>query len=84
MAIDKAPWDQAAEQLFRATLAGAKAGEEAYPEMELEELTIDWAAVPVFDRNGKVVQALADTKEPGTTPFTTKARYVRRRDPNLR
>lgn len=77
---DKAPWQQAAEGLFRATLAGAKSGEEAFPEMELEELEVDWAAVPVFDKQGR---PFADSKEPGATPFTTKARFVRRRDPKL-
>lgn len=72
---DKARWLQATEGLFRATLAGAKAGEQAFPEMELDTLTVKWAAVPVFDSQGNV---FADSKEPGATPFTTEATFKRR------
>jgi hypothetical protein len=72
---DKARWQQAAQQLFAATLAGAKAGEDAFPEMELDTVNVKWAAVPVFDQQGN---AFADTKEPGTTPFITEATYKRK------
>jgi hypothetical protein len=76
---DKLEWEKATTALFQATLAGAKAGEAAFPEMELDTLNVKWAAVPVF-KDGK---ALADTKEPGTVPFTTDATYVRNRQPKL-
>jgi hypothetical protein len=77
---DKADWEVASKALFKGTLAGAKAGEEAFPEMELDTLNVKWAAVPVFTKDGEV---LADTKEPGTVPFTTDATYVRNRQPKL-
>jgi hypothetical protein len=77
---DKLAWDRAAAALFKATLAGAKAGEEAFPEMELDELVVHWAAVPVFSSAGEVQ---ADTKEPGTTPFVTDATFKRQRTPKL-
>jgi hypothetical protein len=72
---DKARWDKANEQLYRGALRGAKAGETEFPEMELDELTLKWASVPVFDRDGT---AFSDSKEPGTTPFISEARFKRR------
>jgi hypothetical protein len=77
---DKLEWEKATTALFHATLAGAKAGEAAFPEMELDTLNVKWAAVPVFTKDGEV---LADTKEPGTTPFTLDATYARNRQPKL-
>lgn len=77
---DKAEWSVAAKGLFTATLAGAKAGEEAFPEMELDELEINWAAIPKFLPTGEV---LADTEDPDAVPFTTKALYKRARTPKL-
>ena len=77
MASDKAPWDLANEALYAGALRGAlKAA--ADTEMELVELELQWAAVPVFD-NGKPI---ADSKEPGTTPFRSRALY-RVREPRL-
>jgi len=78
---DKAPWKQAAQGLFEATLAGALAGETAFPQMELDELVVDWAARPKFLEDGTV---LADTDEPKVQPFTTHAVYKRNRTPKLK
>jgi hypothetical protein len=77
---DKTSWEKAAQGLFEATLRGARAGEQSYPEMELDTLEVSWAAVPVFQADGRV---LADSKEPGATPFTTRAIFKRKREPTL-
>ena len=71
---DKAEWKVAAEKLFAATLAGAVAAEAGTP-MELDELEIDFAWIPLFEADGT---PWADTQEVKTQPFTTHVRYVRR------
>lgn len=72
---DKARWEQANQVLYQGALSGAKSGEDAFPEMELDTLVVKWASVPVFDKAGN---AYADTKEPGTTPFISEATYKRK------
>jgi hypothetical protein len=78
---DKAEWRVAATALFEATLAGALAGEQAFPQMELDELVCDWTAVPRFRPNG---ETLADTEDPDASGFKTHAVFKRNRTPKLK
>lgn len=80
MASDKTAWSKAAAGIFRGTLAGALEGEEAFPAMELEELTVRWSWVPKFLEDGTV---LADTQEAKTEACATEAVYKRKRTPTL-
>jgi hypothetical protein len=79
-AVDKAPFAEAAKTLFRGALAAALSAEADFPQMQLDEFTVDWAVAPRFAADQT---PLADTDDPDSRAFTMHAEYKRDRTPKL-